>query len=174
MSGGFLTQWFQGLEQLLVRAPRILTNLGEPNYEDAVANKFSWDVREDEDGDDDVNDERPFFVLSEDSIGFRFAGTDTLEPYGAIEVYYTQPATYINDHKLSKADFCDVWSGLLLYAASEQGRPIDDVPGTVHISLAGIQVTLFPQRPLERRRHAEESGSDYWEASALFFFGQGP
>lgn len=174
MTTGFLTAWLDGVEQLVVRAPGILALLGEPNYELAIARRFAYDVWEDGDADGRVNDERPFFIVKESAINFRDVGADSLEPCGAVELYFTMDAGSVDDHKASKRAFCDYWSAILLHCGTEQGRPIFDVPATAHISLAGIQVTLFPQRSLPRRRSVDEPGSDYWEAAALFFIGQGP
>jgi hypothetical protein len=162
-----------GIETLLVRSNGLLSRLGIGSYTSAINQRFAWDYYDTEDSDDAARDLlRPYFVLQEAEIEYRTINQDEMYGVMAVDVTYSENASYRDDHKLSKAHFLDFVGDMLDDCAARQSQPIAGNTEETYITVARIQVLQPAIRSRKKDRDSDRDGSDYWWTKFRFVIGE--
>lgn len=168
-----IEQWLAAIEDLILDAPgnadeevgtlwdSTLDRLGEDDKEEARENRFFWDYFE---ADEDVSDQRPFFVLTEVELGWEKYALQHLTSVGAIEVCFTeQVLSTATTHKEAKEYFA-AWTSALIKNCAER-------MDSCAVEIAAIRQTVFPQRTPRQQRDPDRPETDYFWAAWQFLIG---
>jgi hypothetical protein len=160
-----------GIEDLIVFTPGLLARLGMVNYDQAKAQKLLWDYFDTEDAEEQADLARPFFVLQEAELDYSLINEQELIGVCAVDVIYTEKATFITDHKTSKLHFISFVGSMIQSMADRQNQPIAGNDLTSYIAISRIQMIEQARRTPKSQRDTDRPLTDSWWCKWRMFVG---
>ena len=167
-----LADWFNGISELIARAPGVTVRLNEPTPEAVIAHRIHLDFADNAGA--SVAPKRPFFVLQEGRFVFEKYNADDMDANGVVEVFFTDTARHRTNHKQSKLDFTGFVGDLIKSIADRQGREIDDQATRAYLSLYRIRLIQPPTRAPQTEIDVADATTDYWWCSFACYIGEVP